>query len=130
VPRLFADPSVKQPSAAARILGGAGYAVTLARLRGAFSVPRPHRGDGAPSGAPVFRLAASSFERCGRLSALHGGVYFGPGPRFLPKPCGCGRQRAPRTRVIVPRGAGSRRRPGRGRYVSPRPQAPHPTPPS
>src|ERR1019366_8015358 len=45
---------------------------------------RKVEGGGAPSGAPVvFRLAASSFEGCGRLSALHGGDFCSPGPRFL-----------------------------------------------
>ena len=61
---------------AAPILCGAGYA-------GLSLFPLECRGSGAPSGAPVFRLAASSCEGCGRLSALHGGDFCSPGPRFL-----------------------------------------------
>jgi len=51
-----------------------GGAVTSPRRSGAspFS-PGQARGDGAPSGAPVFRFAALSFEERGRLSALHRG---------------------------------------------------------
>ena len=46
------DSIFKQPSFAARIFCGAGYAVFP------FPLPAERRGDGAPSGAPVFRLAA------------------------------------------------------------------------
>jgi hypothetical protein len=68
----------------ARILGGAGYAVTLPGFRRARSfAPRIKRGDGAPRGASVFRLAAFPFGERGRLSALHRDVFLtAPGRAF------------------------------------------------
>jgi len=121
-----------------------GGAVTSPRRSGAspFS-PGQARGDGAPSGAPVFRFAALSFEERGRLSALHrgfsvpGAVASGRGPgRLLARPDPAGFRppsSAPRPahRRAVPRsGDGRRPRASRVRGYEPRPRAPHPPPPS
>jgi len=70
--------------------------------------------------------AASSFGGRGRLSALHRGVYCGPGRAFC-RGSSPDRQRAPRTRVVMPGGRGPGAARVRGlRY--PRPQAPRPIP--
>jgi hypothetical protein len=88
--------------------------------RGAFFSPSTVRGDGAPSGAPVFRLAALHCRERGRRSAptrtslrspgLFAGNFCSPGPRFLgrghcrPVPV----QQAPCGAVVMPPDRGPR----------------------
>ncbi len=72
-----------------------------------FLLPAKSRGDGAPSGAPVFRLAAFPFGERGRLSALHRGDF-------------CPRVRVSRSTSLLSRGlrhagSSSERAPGRKR---------------
>ena len=94
------------------------------------SRPSQNRGDGAPSGAPVFRLAAFPFGERGRLSALHRGDFCSPGPRFLgrghcrPVPSPAGSLRSGRNAARSGPGAS----PVRG--CEPRARAPHPLPPA
>ena len=81
---IFKQPSFNRACAITRIL----YRRRVRRL--SFFSPRKYRGDGAPSGAPVFRLAAFPHENAGasrrsiaasrpRLSPRTQA----PGPRFL-----------------------------------------------
>jgi hypothetical protein len=71
----------------ARIRGGAGRRLPLFPPSpcGLRRTSRPLENEGMErrKACPYFRLAASSFEGCGRLSALHRGVLRQPGPRFL-----------------------------------------------
>ena len=135
------DSTVKQPSFIALIhkgalarpcyLSGAGYAVVPPRFRGAFlSPPGQARGNGAPSGATINPYALRRrrpLRKDARHSALHGGDFCSPGPRFLgrgifasPSPAGSLRS--------GPSAARSGPEASRGRGYEPRPQAPHPLP--
>src|SRR5450755_1207115 len=86
----FPDSNFKQPSVIARILCGPGSAVFLPAFAGTRLFPlTKSRGDGAPSGAPVFSLAAPSFQKVraplgapSRRFLFPGSAFPGPRPLF------------------------------------------------
>ena len=122
---------------AARIVCGPGQAVISAPFAGAFFFSPRHKPRGwSTERRTSLPLSRTPLPKCGRLSALHRGSHLrriasdtGPGSALpgtrhwaSPSPASCSRRghNAPRAES----------RTSRERGYEPRPQAPHPTPPS